>query len=184
MEMKYHKNHYGFTLVELLVVCAIIAILVAVIIPSINQSRARGRDAQVRAQVQTIKLALARAAAANVSETYPGTVGTWYCLTTTTGACSNSSLNANESNTLNTQLLPYFPGNVYPQAQGAVSGQYRYNAYVYNPYDAGIKIPGYNGPILLWWQEKTIQPADCNGTIFVGTGVDAGLNYCYERLAQ
>src|ERR1035437_1485621 len=184
--MKFFKKLEAFTLVELLIVCAIIAIITAIVVPNIYISRARGRDAEVRAQVQTIKLAIARAAAANTSGAYPsGSYGNaWYCLTTTSGTCFKNG--ANEDDTLNNNILPYFPGKTFPQAQGAVSGQWRYNAYVYNPYDAGVKISGYNGPVLLWWQEKVISQADCNGTLGATDGVSDGTSvyYCFENLAQ
>lgn len=52
------KNSAGFTIVEMMVVVAVIGILVAVIIPNINQGSAQARDAERRAMVSTMGAAI------------------------------------------------------------------------------------------------------------------------------
>jgi general secretion pathway protein G len=53
------KKTSGFSLVELLVVIAIISILVTIGLVSLNRAQQSGRDAQRRADVETIRGALA-----------------------------------------------------------------------------------------------------------------------------
>ena len=54
----YFKKTRGFSLIELLVVLAIIVILAALVLVNINQARIRGRDAKRVADVASIELAL------------------------------------------------------------------------------------------------------------------------------
>lgn len=55
---KQKEKHSGFTLIELLVVIAIIGILASVVIMSLSESRAKGRDAGRKSQIQEILKAL------------------------------------------------------------------------------------------------------------------------------
>lgn len=52
------KHTKGFSLVELLVVISIIAVLAAVVLPSIDAVRARGRDGKRISDINQIRLAL------------------------------------------------------------------------------------------------------------------------------
>ena len=61
------KNHRGFTLTELLVVIAVIVILLALLLPAVQQTRASARTSQCASNVTEIHLALTKAAANNLS---------------------------------------------------------------------------------------------------------------------
>jgi prepilin-type N-terminal cleavage/methylation domain-containing protein len=71
-------KHKGFTLVELIVVIAIIGILSAVVIGSLNDARSKGRDSKRIADLSNIQLALALYL--NKYSTYP--TGGWADLKT------------------------------------------------------------------------------------------------------
>lgn len=74
LETKKITSHKaGFTLIEILVVISIIGILSSIVLASINQSRAKARDAQIIAGVDALKKALELYNDANGR--YPASVG-------------------------------------------------------------------------------------------------------------
>jgi len=52
--MKIIKKHSGFTLLELLIVVAIIGILSIIVLVAINPARAKARDAKRKAEISSI----------------------------------------------------------------------------------------------------------------------------------
>ena len=67
------KNKKGFTLVELVVVMAIIAVLVALALFAINAARLQGRNTERRSNIQAFKVALESYFSAH--REYPGCGG-------------------------------------------------------------------------------------------------------------
>ncbi len=172
----------GFSLIELLIVIGVIGLLMGVVGASIIKSRATGRDAEVRSHVQNLKLAFARAAAADPSGAYPEPTPTWRCVKTS-GTCWRGVYSGDS--TLVATLNSFMPS--IPTSPGAKTGEYRFDTYLYSPGPvtsisgfASTIMSGYTGPVLVWWQEKPIT--DCNGH-YLGQ-LDTGIYYCAERLIQ
>jgi prepilin-type N-terminal cleavage/methylation domain-containing protein len=68
------KLKRGFTIVEVLVVIGIIAILTVIIFPSINNIRAKNRDAEKVADIAAIQLGLSMYFNQHPTEGYPKTI--------------------------------------------------------------------------------------------------------------
>ncbi len=171
----------AFTIIEIIVVVAIIGILSVIVVSSTARSRSFGRDSQVKSDTQSLKLAFARAAQADPNQKYPGTPGTWYCLKTS-GTCFRGGATADT--TLNTTMATFLPGGEYPVSPFSKEGELRHDSYVYTPSPPAspVIIPGYTGALILWWQEKPILGPDCNGFYAGQTPGDTGVYYCYEKL--
>jgi type II secretion system protein G len=110
-------NKRGFTLVEVLVVVAIVALLASVVIFSLQESRKKSRDGERKADLEQIQLALRMYK--NVNGTYPDCANGMQI----GGAPPASGCNVN----VTTALAPYF-SSVPIDPLGAGIG----NAYVYD----------------------------------------------------
>lgn len=69
-------NNKGFTLIELMVVIAIIGILTSIGLVSFSGARAKANDAKRRADLKTLQTALE--GYYNDNNAYPSTAGSWY----------------------------------------------------------------------------------------------------------
>ena len=93
--MMRKSNQQGFTLVEIMIVVAIIALLAAIAIPNLLRAKISANDALAKATIRSLSTASESFATAN-SGNYPGTitsltgatpayVNTAYCATTVSG---------------------------------------------------------------------------------------------------
>jgi type IV pilus assembly protein PilA len=64
----------GFTLVEIMIVVAIIALLAAIAIPNLLQARRTANDAAAQANIRTLSTAAETFSAANTNGLYPASV--------------------------------------------------------------------------------------------------------------
>jgi len=73
--LKFLRSRKGFTLVELMVVCIIVAILAAVAVPMMGANKRRAYGSEAEAAMGMIRSALRTYAAENSA--YPAAVGAW-----------------------------------------------------------------------------------------------------------
>jgi general secretion pathway protein G len=109
----------GFTLVELLIVVMILAILAAVVIPSINNASAEAKESALRASLATVRQAISLYRVQH-NEAYPGLTGWANFVTQLTTSTDGSGA-------AGTKYGPYlrtgFPDNpVTASADGTVVG--------------------------------------------------------------
>ncbi len=148
----HQKNQQSFTLIELLIVVAIIGILAAIIIVSLTSASARARDAQRIAQMKEIQNALSEYYIQNGS--YPPCAVTW-CVSQS----GQNSWFQDALQPLVTQgFLTALPMPEYPNG-----GEYDYaspttNVFPGDNYECGgqpLSAGGSNSYILSWVTETT-----------------------------
>jgi prepilin-type N-terminal cleavage/methylation domain-containing protein len=103
------KNKKAFTLIELLIVIAIIGILAALIIANLSAARARARDAQRKAQLQQIATALQLYF--DVKNDYPASMSSSMNTLTTYFLCSDSGFSTSCTGTKYAEFTPPVGGS-------------------------------------------------------------------------
>jgi prepilin-type N-terminal cleavage/methylation domain-containing protein len=83
--MKKKQTQTGFTLIEILIVVAIVGLLSSVLITSLNQTRTKSRDAQRKSNMSQMEKALELYY--NTFSSYPSTGNVWWAAT---GGCGGT----------------------------------------------------------------------------------------------
>jgi prepilin-type N-terminal cleavage/methylation domain-containing protein len=171
------KKSRGFTLIELLVVISIIGTLSTIILASLNSTRAKARDAQVRLQVKQIINALHLAQNETTGLFPQGGLGntSWTCLKSS-GTCWQGQYTGDSA--LMTALAPYISQIPLPPNPPFNSSTYLFGGYMYlpnYPYFINTSPPG---TYLIWAQSVPIN--DCQGWY---AGNYDGNYYCYQRVS-
>jgi len=103
------KKQKAFTLIELLIVIAIIGILATLIIANLSQARARARDSQRKAQLQQIATALQLYF--DVKNDYPASMSSSMNTLTTYFLCSESGFSTSCTGTKYAEFTPPVGGS-------------------------------------------------------------------------
>jgi len=157
------KNNEGFTLVELLVVVAIIALLASVVLASINTARAKGRDAKRFQDMHNMQVALDLYF--NVNGSYPPTT----CIPDSWDPSGLASLDTGYTtcwSTLQTNLAPYI--KILPTDPASQNG----DNYWYGSFKNG---QGYE--LLAWPEVSKLKGNTCLPDQSDGLGINEGY-YC------
>lgn len=166
------SNKKAFTLLELLIVIAIIGVLAAVVMGALNNSRDKAKDARTLSDVRQIQIAinLAKDSTGN----FPGT-NSWQCLQTTAeGTCWGGAYSG--SDTLTNQIIPFLP--TIPKTQ-IPAGHAFVGPYLYI---GNTTLAGYGpGPFLIYSLKKNF-PNECRG--FYQGSIGGGYYQCYGYLGD
>lgn len=131
---KKETSQKGFTLIEMIVVVAIIGILTTIVLAALNQARAKARDADRYADLKQVQLALE--IYRDVHGEYPDTGGEWQSICN--GDYTNSGADGYIPN-LAPQYIPVLPVEELSSGcpdQGAVGG------YIYRSDGTDYKFAG------------------------------------------
>lgn len=121
-----HKNQKGFTLIEILVVIAIIGMLAGLVLLALNTTRSKSRDTKRQAEFKQIVTAMSLYYNANAS--WPSSGGAWVCVGAPTAErCYSNTYTGLDS--LVTALSTYLPTMPTTAADAGTSG---YNRFFYN----------------------------------------------------
>jgi prepilin-type N-terminal cleavage/methylation domain-containing protein len=108
MSMMKKKNQSGFTLIEILVVVAIVGMIGMIITTRLTQSRVKARDSKRRGDLLQMQKALENYYTTNNG--YPTTGGLWRALPTAGGNCTVAGITTSGATGYIPNLAPGFVG--------------------------------------------------------------------------
>lgn len=137
------RNKAGFTIIELLIVAAIIGLLSAVVLQSLNMARQKSRNATRLSQIDQINKALELSATGGSNRLpYSGSLvpnlGAWRCLGLGAGTCAGVGYVG--FGTVNTAIQSNIAGGVIPK-DPSIAGTYG-DYYLYNSNTPAITTGG------------------------------------------
>lgn len=94
MNRQNRFSQAGFTLIEILVVIAIIGIITAVVMVSLSTARSKGRDAKRKSDLSQLQKALELYETDDHPTSYPSTGGQWWGVSANGGNRGTSGANA------------------------------------------------------------------------------------------
>ena len=154
---KSHKS--GFTLIEILIVIAIVGLLAAIILSSINSAKVKTRNSQRNSDTKQLLNAFSLGLA---NSPIPSTGGSWACVSS---SCYGGWSPFVANSTVDSYISPYITEPTDPANSSRGYGGYLYNSsYGATGYD-GTVFP--TGAYIIWLLETNPTPTSCGaGSIF------------------
>lgn len=169
----FQKNRAGFTIIELIVVVAIISLLTSVVIASLQSAKTKSQNAARLSGVDQIDKAL-QLYLTKTNSLLPSTGGVWQCIGLTSGTCWAAPYSP--ATTLNTALT----GNISsipkdPAIPAGTNGDY----FIYNSAFTGTSGTG----SYVSWMVNDLGNGSC-GRGYIYGGPAAGFYQCMLFLGK
>lgn len=144
--MKHRHNQAGFTLIEILVVVAIIGVISGVVFTALSQARLKGRDSKRKGDLVQLQKALE--IYYNTNSGYPSTAGAWRALPNSGGNCPANTVTNSGINGYIPNLAPTFVGFLPadPKPGAGVCTGYAYRSDGINYKILSNSVAGVGGP--------------------------------------
>jgi prepilin-type N-terminal cleavage/methylation domain-containing protein len=156
----YLKNNKGFTIIELIVVIAVISLLASIVLTNVNGFMAKARDAKRKGDIHQLVVAFNLVAGAAGS--FPSVGGTACIGLGAANSCmSGLQDNLHGNDLLQTQLKTVMSSPPLDPLPNRTWNAYAYTDGLVCP---GCQMPCPNGNYILWMPDSgTASDADCKG---------------------
>lgn len=174
--LKNYKN--GFTLIEILIVVAIIAILASVVLVGLGPTQEAGRDARRISDLSEAQNGLELYY--NKCGFYPGALGNTQCPAVTLGATGATAYTAVgaaiEAANIGVSTWPQDPSNVSPHVYSY--GTNGNGSTAATSYVLGAVLENTNNSVFTTYQPPTTVTADNNPAVVPCGSANTGPDYC------